>query len=128
MAHAINFQDKLQLFSDHWSPKIIAQMNDYHVKLVKIHGDFVWHSHPETDELFMVLEGSMDIAFRDGSVTLRSGELYVVPRGVSTNRLRRNRAAFCCLNLPAQSTRAMPAATEPRLPTPGYKAFCRASC
>lgn len=82
MAHAINFQDKLRLFSEQWSPKIIAQVNDYHVKLVKIQGDFVWHSHPETDELFMVLEGSMDIAFRDGSVTLRSGELYVVPKGV----------------------------------------------
>ena len=83
MTHqAINFQEKLQLFSDRWSPKIIAQMNDTHLKLVKIQGEFVWHSHPETDEVFIVIDGSMDIEFRDGAVTLNSGELFVVPKGV----------------------------------------------
>lgn len=82
MLHPLNFQNKLQLFSEHWSPKIIAQMNDYHLKLVKIQGEFVWHSHPETDEVFIVLSGSMDIHFRDGPVTLSSGEMVVVPKGV----------------------------------------------
>jgi mannose-6-phosphate isomerase-like protein (cupin superfamily) len=77
-----NFQHKLQLFSDHWSPKIIGQMNDYHLKLVKIQGDFVWHSHAETDEVFIVLDGSMEIYFRDGLVTLHRGEMYIVPKGV----------------------------------------------
>jgi len=78
----INFHHKLSLFTDHWSPKLVARMNDYHFKLVKIEGDFVWHSHPETDETFIVLDGSMQIDFREGSVALKAGEMYVVPRGV----------------------------------------------
>ena len=79
---AVNLAGKLELFTDQWSPKIIAQMNDYHVKLAKIKGDFVWHSHPETDELFLVVEGSMVIHFQDGDVHLSSGEMCVVPKGV----------------------------------------------
>ena len=78
----INLKEKLSLFSDHWSPKIISRMNDYYFKLVKFQGDFVWHSHPETDEAFLVLEGRMRIDLRDGRVDLRSGEMYVVPKGV----------------------------------------------
>ncbi len=82
MYQATNFADKLRLFSEHWAPRIIAQMNDYHLKLAKIHGQFVWHSHPETDEAFIVINGSMEIEFRDGKVTLNSGEIYVVPKGI----------------------------------------------
>ncbi len=78
----INFDDKLATFDKHWSPRIIAEMNDYQFKLVKVLGDFVWHDHPDTDEVFIVLEGSLDIEFRDGKVTLRAGEMYVVPKGV----------------------------------------------
>ena len=78
----INFADKLSTFSDHWSPKIIAQMNDNHFKLVKFEGDFVWHQHEDTDEVFIVLGGSMRIDFRDGTADLQSGEMIVVPRGV----------------------------------------------
>ena len=78
----INLEDKLSKFSDHWSPKIIAQMNDYHFKLVKFQGDFVWHNHEDTDEVFFTLDGEMSIEFRDGKVDLKSGELFVVPRGV----------------------------------------------
>ena len=77
----INVDDKLSLFSDCWSPKIIAAMNDYHFKLVKIQGEFVWHKHDETDEVFMVLDGEMRIVFRDGDVTLGKGEMVVVPKG-----------------------------------------------
>jgi len=79
---AINFEEKLAKFSEHWSPKIIAQMNDYHFKLVKFQGDFVWHSHDDTDEVFITLHGEMSIEFRDGEVDLKSGEMFVVPRGV----------------------------------------------
>ncbi|MEZ4771037.1 MAG: cupin domain-containing protein [Caldilineales bacterium] len=79
---ATNFQQKLSLFTDLWSPRIIARMNDTHLKLVKIRGEFVWHSHPETDEVFIVLDGSMTIEFRDGAANLNSGELLVVPKGV----------------------------------------------
>ena len=78
----INFADKFATFSDQWSPKIVAQMNDYHFKLVKLHGDFVWHAHQETDEVFIILEGTLTIAFRDGHVELHAGEMFVVPKGV----------------------------------------------
>jgi mannose-6-phosphate isomerase-like protein (cupin superfamily) len=80
--NAINTAEKLARFSEHWSPKIIAQMNNYHFKLVKLQGEFVWHSHADTDEVFMVIDGEMSIHFRDGAVALRAGEMYVVPKGV----------------------------------------------
>jgi len=80
---AINFENKLSLFNgEQWSPKIIAEMNDYQFKLVKAQGDFVWHSHADTDEAFIVIEGKLRIDFRDGSVELSAGEMYVVPKGV----------------------------------------------
>ena len=79
---AINIKEKLSKFTEQWSPKIVAQLNDYHFKLAKIQGDFVWHDHPETDEVFIVLEGEMAIDFRDGRVNLKTGELFVVPKGV----------------------------------------------
>jgi mannose-6-phosphate isomerase-like protein (cupin superfamily) len=78
----INLQEKFTRFSDHWSPKIIVQMNDYHFKLVKFQGDFVWHRHRDTDEVFINLDGEMTIEFRDGKVDLKSGEMFVVPKGV----------------------------------------------
>ena len=78
----INFANKLTKFSDLWSPKIVAQMNDYHFKLVKITGEFIWHDHPETDEVFIVIQGKLTIHLRDGSVELNEGEMYVVPKGV----------------------------------------------
>ena len=79
---SVNFQDKLQKFSEHWSPKIIAQMNDYHFKIVKVQGEFLWHGHPETDEVFLVLKGQLEIQFRDGNVLLNEGEMFVVPKGM----------------------------------------------
>ena len=78
----INLREKLAVFSDQWSPKVIAEMNDYQFKLVKIEGEFVWHEHDDTDEAFIVIEGNMRIEFEDGSVELGEGEMYVVPRGV----------------------------------------------
>ena len=79
---SINLQEKLAKFSEHWSPKIIAQMNDYHFKLVKFQGEFIWHNHNDTDEVFIVLDGQMYIEFREGKVSLKEGELFVVPKGV----------------------------------------------
>lgn len=78
----INLADKLSLFSEHWLPKNIAQMNDYHFKIAKVQGEFIWHDHPETDEVFLVLHGQLEIQFRDGSVKLNEGEMFVVPKGV----------------------------------------------
>ncbi|MCI0876027.1 MAG: cupin domain-containing protein, partial [Chloroflexi bacterium] len=71
---AINLGEKLALFSEHWSPKIVAKMNDYYFKLVKVEGEFVWHSHPDTDEVFLVVQGEMRIDFRGGAVELKQGE------------------------------------------------------
>ncbi|MBL8062392.1 MAG: cupin domain-containing protein [Anaerolineales bacterium] len=79
---SINLQEKLTKFSERWSPKIIAQMNDYHLKLAKVQGEFVWHDHPETDEVFIVVKGHLDILFRDGKISLSEGEMFVVPKGV----------------------------------------------
>jgi mannose-6-phosphate isomerase-like protein (cupin superfamily) len=73
---------KLAQFSEHWSPRVVAELNDYQFKVVKLQGDFVWHSHPDTDEAFLVIDGEMEIGFRDGVVTLRAGEMFVVPKGI----------------------------------------------
>jgi mannose-6-phosphate isomerase-like protein (cupin superfamily) len=78
----INLANKLSLFSDHWSPKIIAQVNDHQFKLVKFAGEFVWHAHEGTDEVFIVLEGGLTIDFRDGAAVLGPGEMIVIPKGV----------------------------------------------
>ena len=79
---AINFAEKFARFNEQWSPHIIAQLNDYHFKLARIQGEFIWHSHPETDEVFIVLNGEMQILFRDQSAVLRASEMCVVPAGV----------------------------------------------
>ena len=76
----INLEEKLAKFSEYWSPKIIAQMNDYHFKIVKVQGEFIWHDHPGTDEVFVVLKGQLEIHFRDGKVVLHEGEMFVVPK------------------------------------------------
>jgi mannose-6-phosphate isomerase-like protein (cupin superfamily) len=78
----INLPEKFKAFSEHWAPKIIAMMNDYHFKLVKFKGEFIWHNHVETDEVFIVIEGAMRIKFRDGCVDLSEGEMFVVEKGV----------------------------------------------
>jgi len=78
----VNLAQKLSLFSDHWSPKIIGELNGQHVKLVKLLGEFVWHHHDEEDELFLVVNGRFRMEFRDREVWLEEGELIVVPRGV----------------------------------------------
>lgn len=79
---AIKLSDKFAAFSAHWSPQIIARYNDNEVRLVKTLGEWVWHKHDETDELFLILKGEFDMDFRDGTVTVGPGELLIVPRGV----------------------------------------------
>ena len=86
----VNLRDKLAKFSEHWSPRVIAEMNDYQFKLVKLQGEFVWHSHVDTDEVFFVVDGEMAIEFRDGRVDLKTGEMYVVPRGVEHKPVAQN--------------------------------------
>jgi mannose-6-phosphate isomerase-like protein (cupin superfamily) len=79
---AINLAKKLSLFSEHFAPRIVARYNGNDVMVVKVKGEFVWHSHPDTDDFFLVLKGKLTIRLRDGDVTLGPGELYVVPKGV----------------------------------------------
>ena len=79
---SINFDEKLALFAEQWTPKVISEMNDYQFKIVKIEGDFVWHDHQDTDETFIVLDGDLRIDFRDGAVNVGRGEMFVVPKGV----------------------------------------------
>jgi mannose-6-phosphate isomerase-like protein (cupin superfamily) len=79
---AINFGKKLSLFNEQWQPKVIAEMNDYQFKIVKLQGDFIWHDHKDTDETFIVLDGTLRIDFRDGAVHISAGEMFVVPKGV----------------------------------------------
>ena len=78
----VSLIDKLSLFSDHWSPKIVGELNDSHVKLVKLKGEFVWHHHETEDELFLVIKGSLLIRLRDRDIKLEEGELVIIPRGV----------------------------------------------
>jgi mannose-6-phosphate isomerase-like protein (cupin superfamily) len=78
----VNIHEKLALFSDHWNPRVVGELNGQHVKLVKFQGEFVWHDHASEDELFLVVRGSFRMEFRDRSVTLKEGEFIIVPRGV----------------------------------------------
>ena len=79
---SINFAEKLNLFNEHWQPKVISEMNDYQFKIAKIKGEFIWHSHKDTDETFIVLKGEIQIDFKDGNVVVKQGEMFVVPAGV----------------------------------------------
>jgi mannose-6-phosphate isomerase-like protein (cupin superfamily) len=80
--HVVDLSRSLASFTEHWSPKVVARLNDYEVKVVRIAGEFVWHTHDDTDELFLVLDGELTIQLRDGDVRLGPGQLFVVPRGV----------------------------------------------
>jgi mannose-6-phosphate isomerase-like protein (cupin superfamily) len=79
---AINIQEKFSLFTDHWSPKIIGELNGQHVKLAKVKGEFVWHDHAHEDELFLIIKGTLKLEFRDKTVELKEGEMLIVPKGV----------------------------------------------
>ena len=78
----VDLDEKLSSFTEHWSPKVVARLNDYEIKVVKVQGEFVWHTHDDTDELFLVLDGELTIQLREGDVVLGPGQLFVVPRGI----------------------------------------------
>ncbi len=81
-SEVINLTEKFSLFEDRWSPRVIAEMNDYQFKLVKVEGEFSWHKHDDTDEVFLVIEGALVIQMNDRAVSLNAGEMFVVPKGV----------------------------------------------
>ncbi|HET7436059.1 MAG TPA: cupin domain-containing protein [Thermoanaerobaculia bacterium] len=80
--NAVNLEDAFAMFTEHWQPRIVGELNGQHVKIVRLLGEFVWHHHEHEDELFLVVEGTLDIEFRDHTTTLREGEFCIVPRGV----------------------------------------------
>ena len=82
MPEKVNLEEKFSLFSDHWSPKIVGELNDFHVKLAKIEGEFVWHHHEVEDELFLVIKGSLLMKMRDKDVRVNEGEFIIIPHGV----------------------------------------------
>ena len=82
MPEKVNLDEKFALFSEPWTPKVIGEVDDYEIKIVRLEGEFVWHAHADVDELFVVLDGEMTVQFRDRDVHVRAGELLVVPRGV----------------------------------------------
>ena len=90
LSDKINLKEKYSKLTKHWSPGIIAEMNDYQFKIAKIKGEFVWHEHPETDEVFIVIYGVLDIEFRDGKVTLEPGEMFIIPKGVEHRPVAKN--------------------------------------
>jgi mannose-6-phosphate isomerase-like protein (cupin superfamily) len=96
--HKINLAEKFSQFSTHWSPKIVAELNGQHAKLVKFQGEFVWHHHEHEDELFLVVRGAFRMEFRDRTVELREGELLSCRAAWSTGRWRTRRSACCCSN------------------------------
>lgn len=81
MGGKVNLSEKLDSFSDHWAPRIVARYNDNEVRLVRVEGEFIWHQHVDTDELFLVLDGELEMEFRDRTEVLGPGELIVIPRG-----------------------------------------------
>ncbi len=82
MIEKINLAEKFGLFSEHWSPKIVGEVNEFHVKLAKLKGEFIWHRHEDEDELFLVVKGKLQIKLRDGEIWLDEGEFVIIPRGV----------------------------------------------
>jgi mannose-6-phosphate isomerase-like protein (cupin superfamily) len=86
---AIDLDEKFEAFQERWSPKVVARLNDYEIKLAKLEGEFVWHSHAETDELFFVLDGELTVEFREGPVRVAAGQMLVVPRGVEHRPIAR---------------------------------------
>jgi len=110
--NSISFREKFGLFAEQWQPKVVAEMNDYQFKIVKLQGDFILHRHEDTDEAFLVIEGELRIDLRDGAVHIGSGEMYVV--GSSTSRARNGRSSSCLSNRAACPTPGTRAVSEPR--------------
>ena len=92
MADAVNLAQKLATFDEHWSPRTVSEFNGHDIMVVKVEGEFAWHSHPDTDDFFLVLKGQVDIEMRDRTVALTAGEMFVVPKGVEHRPVARQEA------------------------------------
>ena len=114
MGDAINLADKLATFSDTFSPRTVAQLNDFDVMVVKVKGEFVWHKHDETDDFFLVLKGKLDIQLRDRTVALGPGELFIVPKGVEHCPVAREEVHLLLIEPTGTPNTGDPAAAAPR--------------
>jgi mannose-6-phosphate isomerase-like protein (cupin superfamily) len=111
MSAAINIAAKLATFDQHWSPRTVALFNGHDVMVVKVDGEFVWHKHDDTDDFFYVLKGELDIELRDSTVTLRPGEMYIVPKGVEHRPVARKGEVHLLLIEPSGTPNTGDAAT-----------------
>ena len=114
MSDKINLAAKLATFSDYFSPRTVTQLNDYDVMVVKVQGEFVWHKHDDTDDFFLVLQGELDIRLRDRTVTLRPGELFVVPKGVEHCPVAREEVHLLLIEPPGTPNTGDAATAAPR--------------
>jgi mannose-6-phosphate isomerase-like protein (cupin superfamily) len=110
----INLAEKLAGFTEHWQPRTVAEFNGHDIMVAKVQGEFVWHKHDETDDLFLVLQGELTIELRDRSVTLRAGELFVVPRGVEHRPIARNEVHMLLIESSGTPNTGDPATAAPR--------------
>jgi mannose-6-phosphate isomerase-like protein (cupin superfamily) len=111
MSTAINIAGKLATFDQHWSPRTVATFNGHDVMVVKVDGEFVWHKHDDSDDFFLVLKGELDIELRDRTVTLKPGEIYIVPKGVEHRTAARRGEAHLLLIEPSGTPNTGDAAT-----------------
>ena len=111
---AVNLAEKLAGFTDHWAPRTVATMNDLDVMVVRIAGEYIWHRHDDTDDFFMVLDGTLDIEMRDRVVTLRPGELFVVPQGVEHRPVAHGEVKLLLLERSGTPNSGDPATAAPR--------------
>lgn len=112
--HAINLREKLASFTEQWQPRTVGTFNGHDLMVVKVKGEFVWHSHPDTDDLFLVLDGNIDIQLRDGVVTLGAGELFVVPQGVEHRPVAVNEAHLLLIERQGTPNTGDMATAQPR--------------
>ena len=110
----INLAEKLAGFTEHWQPRTVAEFNGHDIMVAKVQGEFVWHKHDETDDLFLVLQGELTIELRDRSVTLRAGELFVVPRGVEHRPVAKNEVHMLLIEQSGTPKTGDPATAAPR--------------
>ena len=110
----VNLAEKLASFAEHWQPRTVAEFNGHDIMVAKVQGEFVWHKHDETDDLFLVLQGELTIELRDRSVTLRAGELFVVPRGVEHRPVAKNEVHMLLIEQSGTPNTGDPATAAPR--------------
>lgn len=111
---AVNLKERLSLFNEHWSPRTVAEFNGHDVMVVKVEGEFNWHAHADTDDLFLVLSGEIDIELRDGTVTLKTGEMFVVPKGVEHRPVAKQEAHLLLIEPTGTPNTGDPRTAAPR--------------